>query len=368
MKFIYWFAYFNLDSPSVRYRGMYPLLWFQENLGIGHYLVVPGYSPRRILDFLRAYLSALLFRKRGSLIVVQRVHSSFIYATLLHALVRLRRSGTIYDLDDADYLEHDPRTIYRFARDCERIHAGSVAIRDHLRAFNPNIALVTSPVVDLGIAKQPRSAMFTVGWVGDYGGDHRKGLLAYLFPALKELPFAVELVLIGVRTKNDARSVEQQFAHASHVSLDIVPVTDWGDERWLQGRIAGFDVGIATLLDTPIQRAKSGIKAKQYLNNGVPVLSTDLPENNNVVKHGFNGFLFSNTDELKGLLARLHAMSDGEYHRLSENARASIPQFDHAHYHQQMTGPVQHPGDPALSMDIRSLITQDATAVAVADR
>jgi hypothetical protein len=39
-----------------------------------------------------------------------------------------------------------------------------------------------------------------------------------------------------------------------------------------------------------MQLSKSGIKAKQYMNNGVPVLSSNLPENNTVVIDGFNVF------------------------------------------------------------------------------
>jgi len=101
IKFIYWFAYHDLFASSVRYRGKYPLDFAREKLGIGSYLVVPGYSLKRLLLFLKAYFSALLFRKPGSLIVVQRVQSDFIYATLLKLLVLIRNKNTIYDLDDA---------------------------------------------------------------------------------------------------------------------------------------------------------------------------------------------------------------------------------------------------------------------------
>src|SRR5688500_1190258 len=83
LKFIYWFAFYNPDSPSVRYRAQYPLDYFKNNYGIRSCLIIPSYKPVRILRFIRAYFSALLFRKPDSLIVIQRVSSNFIYATLL---------------------------------------------------------------------------------------------------------------------------------------------------------------------------------------------------------------------------------------------------------------------------------------------
>ena len=309
---------------------------FRAAHGIEHVLVIPGYGPTRIFKFLLAYSSALFFRKPDSVIVVQRVHSGFIYASLLKFLVLVRRTGTVYDLDDADYLEHDPRSIHHFAMRCERVHAGSSAIAAYMRQFNPKINLVTSPVVDLGIIKQGRNQVFTVGWIGDYGGDHRKGMIEFAFPAVRACNFPLRLVLIGVRRAKDLRSIVDLFRDAPHVELDIDTGTDWQDEQRIQERIATFDVGLATLLDTPIQLAKSGIKAKQYMNNGVPVLSNDLPENNSVIEHGVNGFFFSDAEELAQLLGRFRRMADTEYERLSANARASIIAFDHSRYHQQM--------------------------------
>ena len=349
MKFIYWFAFYDCRSPSVRYRAKYPLESLRRQRGIDHLLVVPGYSPGRVLRFLFAYFSVLLFRKKDSIIVVQRVRSGFIYANALKLLVKVRRKGTIYDLDDGDYLEHAPGTIYYFAAKCERVSAGSQAIMEHLRTFNPRIGYVTSPVIDLGILKKGRSPVFTVGWVGDFSGGHREGLTRQLFPALKRLDFDLRLVLIGVRNPADAGWIADQFASSPNVELDLPTVRSWLDERWLQKRITGFDVGIATLIDTPIQRAKSGIKAKQYLNNGVPVLSTDLRENNTVVVHGVNGYLFNSVDEVVERLSELRSMSENDYARISANARASITRFDHALYFKDLNDLITVPPPAPLS-------------------
>ena len=91
------------------------------NNGVENYFVVPSYKPKEIYLFLKAYLSALIFRKPNSLIVIQKVQSNFIYANLLKILVKIRKKDTVYDLDDADYLETNPKTIYFFSKNCEKI-------------------------------------------------------------------------------------------------------------------------------------------------------------------------------------------------------------------------------------------------------
>jgi glycosyltransferase involved in cell wall biosynthesis len=335
IKFIYWFAYYNLNSPSVRYRAHYPLKYFRSEKGGNSYLVIPSYSPGKIFLFLKAYLSALLFRKKDSLIVIQRVHSNFIYSSLLKLLVGIQKSNTVYDLDDADYLEYPAKTIHYFARHCHKISAGSTGIADYFKSFNPNVFVITSPTVDLNIVKKSRNAIFTIGWIGGFGGDHKNSLLQIVFPALRQLSFHLKLVIIGITEQEDFDFIPNYFDNCPHIKLDIPRTIDWNDETNLQNRIAQFDIGIATLTDTTFQRSKSGIKAKQYLNNGVPVLSTNLPENNRVVLDGVNGFFCESTIEFAERIRQFHQMSDEQYWAFSERARASVIHFDHQKYFDQ---------------------------------
>lgn len=326
---IYWFAYYNLDSPSVRYRARYPLQYAREKLGISSSLVLPGYSIHSLWRFTVAYLSALLFPKKDSLVVIQRVQSNFIYAKLLKLLVLVRMERCIYDLDDADYLEHEPGTIHFFARHCQAISAGSPEIIRYLTPFNSRIQHTTSPTPDLGIIKKHRNKTFTIGWIGGFGWGHRDSLLMYLFPALREMTFNCRLVLIGILKDEDRQEIAHYFRDHENVEIVLPEQTDWNDERAIQEMIAGFDVGIATLLNHPVQLAKSGIKAKQYMNNGIPVICNDLPENNQVVVDQCNGFICDTASQFRDRLTELRNMHDEQYWQFSTNARHSVQDFNH---------------------------------------
>lgn len=332
IEFIYWFAYYNLDSPSVRYRAKYPLDFFKDNKGVGNYLIFPSYRSKGIYIFLKAYLSALFFRKPNSLIVIQRVQSNFIYSTLLKLLVRIKKQDTVYDLDDADYLEVNPKTINFFAKHCEKISAGSKQIENFLSQFNNQIIHTTSPIVDLEIVKTKRNSIFTIGWIGGFGGEHKESLIELVFPALKELTFQIKLIVIGVIKLDDIEFIKNYFQDNLNIEIELPLEIDWNDEVDIQKRIVLFDVGISTLTNSEMQLSKSGIKAKQYMNNGVPVLGTNLPENNTVLVDGVNGFFCDTTSDFKERLFQFNNMTDNEYLQFSKNARNSIVNFDHNKY------------------------------------
>tara|TARA_B100001109_G_C18860561_1_gene473761 strand:- start:387 stop:1451 length:1065 start_codon:yes stop_codon:yes gene_type:complete len=336
IKHIYWFAYYKLDSPSVRYRAKYPLDFAKEKLNINSHLIIPSYSLKRMFAFIWTYFQALFFPKKGSLIVIQRVRSNFIYSNLLKLLVVVRQKLTVYDLDDADYLEHNPKTIHFFASKCNSISAGSPAIANYLKAFNKNVYHTTSPTPDYGIVKSERNSIFTIGWIGGFGWGHKDSLYQYLFPALKALSFNCRLVMIGITKPNDQRELIDYFKEHKNIEVDILKNIDWKDEVSIQKMIVEFDVGIATLLNHPIQVAKSGIKAKQYMNNGVPVICNDLAENNNVVVNGFNGFICDSSSAFNERLTQLKRMNHEAYWVYSKNARESSRNFNHWKYFENL--------------------------------
>ncbi len=334
IRHIYWFAYYKLDSPSVRYRAKYPLDFARRNLGISSNLIIPGYAPKRVLSFIAVYFSALFVPQKDSLIVIQRVRSNFIYSNLLKLLVIVRRKLTVYDLDDADYLEYDPGTIHFFARNCSYISAGSLEIAKYLKKINENVLHVTSPVPDYGIVKRERNLVFTIGWIGGFGWGHKDSLYKYLFPALKRLNFDCRLIMIGLSRESDISELNKYFEEYKNVKISIPRGINWKDEIEIQKMITRFDIGVATLLNRPVQLAKSGIKAKQYLNNGIPVICNNLPENNNIVINGFNGFICNSAEEFADKITELKNMNDDLYWEYSKNARKSIENFNHRKYFQ----------------------------------
>jgi glycosyltransferase involved in cell wall biosynthesis len=342
LKFIYWFAYYHLDSPSVRYRAQYPLAYLKKEYGIDSFFVMPSYKWHWIMKFLNAYLHAMLFRKANSIIVVQRVHSNFIYANLLKLLIRIRNKNTFYDTDDADYLEYPDKSIFYFVKHTEKIIVGSQELVKNLSRLNSNIFINTSPAPCFDISKKQKNELFTVGWIGGFGGGHKESLINLLFPAIKTLPFKIKLVILGVADKIEYDFLQTYFAAYNHVQLVIPMAINWNDEVNVQSYIVTFDVGIATLIDDELFRSKSAFKTKQYMNNGIPVLSSNIAENNAFVNHGENGFLCNNPEDFRQRIIEINAMNAIEYKHISNNALQTRKHFSIQNYCDQLIAECQN--------------------------
>lgn len=328
LKFIYWFAFYNINSPTVRYRGSFPITFFKENYNIDSYLILPGYQPLTIVKFIRAYLSALFFRKKDSIIVIQSVYKNAFYAAALKLLVKARNKNTFYDMDDADYLRYPPKIIYHFLKNCSTVTLGSSELVKNLSTYNKNTFLITCPTKDLKIVKNGKNKILTIGWIGDFAKVHKESMLNSFFPALFDLPFPVKLILMGVCRKEEHEFLTDYFKPFKNILVEMPLNINWLDEEGIQQKISTFDIGIATLLDTEFARSKSAFKLKQCLNNGVPVLSSNIAENNLFLDHGKNGYLCNTLMDFRERIIEFNAMESMKYKLFSDNARNSISRFD----------------------------------------
>ncbi len=334
VRHIYWFTYQEAELPSIRYRAVHPLQHLWAWHGVGSTFVVPGRRPRRILAFLRAYLEALLRPMEGSVIVIQRVHSFGPYAAALRLLTFFRGDRCIYDIDDAEYIERPAATIKALMRACALVTVGSRGLQHYARRHNPHAVLLTSPVPDHGRLKSAagrpivRNDVFTIGWVGCYWGTHEANMHQLLLPALHDLGFRAKLVIMGARHAQAEQRLRDLFAGDRWLTIEVVRDIPWCDEGAVHARIARFDVGVAPLLNTEINRCKSAFKLKQYLSCGVPVLASPVGENVRFVRHGVNGLLCADAQAFRQGLFRIAGITDAHYAHMGREALASVPQFD----------------------------------------
>ncbi len=336
LKFVYWFSFYNTNSPTVRYRGKYTVDFLKKNYGINSHFISPDYRLSTILQFIRAYCSALFLPKKNSIVVIQSVYTKALYPTALKLLVKLRKKNTFYDLDDADYLRYPPENIYYFLKNCSRVTVGSSELLKNLSKYNANTILITCPTPDLKIIKTKKNDLLTIGWIGDFAKGHKESLLTDFFPALMDLPFKVKLVLMGVCRKEEYEFIQTYLKRFENVVAEIPTDIDWKNEIAIQEKIATFDIGIATLIDDEFNRSKSAFKLKQYLNNGVPVLSSNIAENNQFVDHEKNGYLCESPEEYRKRIIEFHDMSEDTYRLFSIHARKSIQRFDLTNFCDQL--------------------------------
>jgi hypothetical protein len=114
IKYIYWFAPYNLKCPSTKYRGKYPVHYLIYTIGIRCKFFYPEKSFKAMLKFCFMVASILFFRKKNSLLVIQKVCTNNRYAKTLRLLIKLKPTKSLYDLDDAEYIRYEKSTLEFF--------------------------------------------------------------------------------------------------------------------------------------------------------------------------------------------------------------------------------------------------------------
>jgi glycosyltransferase involved in cell wall biosynthesis len=171
--------------------------------------------------------------------------------------------------------------------------AGNEYIADHARRTGASRVELVPTVVDAtryDVALPPRAGPFTVGWIGT---PLTAGYLQGLAPVLREVAGARPLRLSAVG--------------ASPFQLDGVEVlTPPWSEDGEAAMIAGFDVGVMPLPDSPWERGKCGYKLIQYMASGKPVVASPVGVNTTLVRDGENGFLANDPASWKQSLIALY--------------------------------------------------------------
>ncbi len=323
---IYWFAYFNLNEPSVRYRAKFPLELLQKERGITHSIVYPGYDVKNLSNFIFTFLSVLFFRKKNSIIVFQKIYSTGIYALALKTLLFFRPINTLYDIDDAEYTRRSTKTINYFIRRCSKCATGSTAILEYVQPMNANVHHLTSPVIAYGIYKTELEKVFTIGWIGYYGA-HRQSLMELCFPALLQVDFPIKISLLGVTKKIHEEEIRAYFEVNKNITIDTPLNLNWHNEQSIYTHISTFDVGVSPLLDTEFNRGKSAFKMKQCFSCGVPVLASPVGENKKHLKPSLNGYFCNSPAEFLQRIIELKNLNEADFKKFSNHAKATYPEF-----------------------------------------
>ncbi len=330
VKHIYWFTYYDLSEPSVRYRCKYPLEELEQHYNLKYLVIYPGYSITSICVFIYCYIKAFFSDINSTLIVFQKIRTNRLYAAALKLLLIYKSKNTIYDIDDAEYLQYSKRTINFFIRNSSICTVGSTALQEYALKHNNNILLQTSPIIKHNIVKQNKSDVFTIGWIGYYNA-HKQSLAELLYPALKQVSLPTRVMLVGV-CENEAILILNQFRDLKNIIWEIPTNIDWQNESSVYEMIKVFDVGIAPLLSSERNNCKSAFKTKQYLSCGVPVLATAVGENINFVHHGINGYICNTPEEFYNQAEAIRNMNTAEYNELMQNAISSSSNFTLEHY------------------------------------
>jgi glycosyltransferase involved in cell wall biosynthesis len=304
------FCYSDQRSASVRYRVLIPLAQLRDQNKAQTFVIFPGYSPKKIMKYAWALYQCLFLLGAKDVVLLHKIYSNGLYQRLIVLALRFTNAQTIYDIDDAEWWRSDVKGMHQLIRHSDQLHVGSESLQEYFRCLNKPIYVLTSCVNASSHHAKPNLKTFKMGWIGGYNSQeqttpfaHKRAILELLLPALSQLSFPIELILLGVERSADRIELQElQKDQYPHVQITTPDVISWEQEENINQLISQWDLGIALMIDHPFNHAKSAFKAKQYMNCGVPVLGNPIGSNDLFITPSVTGYLVHEPADIKAAL------------------------------------------------------------------
>mgnify|MGYP003971255267 CR=1 FL=1 len=323
MKVLFLTKYDNLAASSrlraYQYRNKMDEIRFEVDVKplLSNNYLTKKFNNKRIGFF---YLAYLFIKRIVDLVNFKKYDSIIIHLELFPFLppffewLLFKSSVKIYfDYDDAIYHNYDmsqnffirlflgPKIKY-LMKNADGIIAGNNYTEKYAQNAGATNILVLPTVIDINdYLDQPSpispNKNFTIGWIGSPSTAKYLKIVKEPLKQLAQL-IPVTLYLVGANK-------------TSNLSIDNVQIisVEWSEENE-QKALKEFDVGIMPLNDRPWDMGKCAFKLIQYMASFLPVVSSNVGMNREIINDNGNGLLASSSDEWFNALNRIYLDND----------------------------------------------------------
>lgn len=192
--------------------------------------------------------------------------------------------GYWYDNDFANL-----RVLEAFLRKCDRVTNTTKLLADILRQFNRDVVVVPNylPARTWDVPKRTNERL-VVGWAGGEPHGMDMPLLQFMGQIVKD--HDIEFQVCG----------RQQYPFDFPYTV-VAP----RDIEHYPEILAGFDIGLAPIIDTQFNRSKSDLKHVEYGRMSIPAVFSKVGPYQEGVRHGVDGFLAGNPGDFLKYTKRL---------------------------------------------------------------
>lgn len=269
MKFL--FIAKGNNKPSTRYRVL-PLATRLRKMGHDIEICSSEFN-------FRGRLGILNLARNADVVIIQRK----LFGTIYFRLLSLCSPKLIFDLDDAVFLHSDgtasQRRRDRFERTlraCDAVWAGNHYLLENTEKYCNKCFLIPTPVNPAVYVKPvAKHDVLTLVWIGSH--STRKYLESH-----RSIIEDIGRSLYGIQLKVIS-DFEIQFEN-----LRVINVP-WSQKAEAD-EIAKCHIGIAPMDDNAWTKGKCALKILQYMSCSLPVVTSAVGANKEVVVHGETGF------------------------------------------------------------------------------
>jgi glycosyltransferase involved in cell wall biosynthesis len=300
---IYFFARYESLGASSRLRFFQLLPYFNHFIGeykidslISNEMLIYFYknkkhSKNKLIKSYIKRIKVLFFLKKGDIVFLEK--ELFPYSPFFLEKFFLRNVKLISDHDDAIFHQYDTSQ-YSFVRillskKIDKIYSlsdyvlcGSHYILDRALMSNKN-SLFVPTVVDVTryyVNSEKTNKVPVIVWIGTLSTSKYLKIIEGVLQS------------IAIKTHFKFRIIGIEVYHIPGINVECFP---WSEENEV-ALLADSDIGIMPLFNQKSEKGKCGYKLIQYMASGLPVIASNVGENNIVVTSNC-GFLVNDEEE-----------------------------------------------------------------------
>lgn len=240
----------------------------------------------------------IIFNLNNEIYVFQKNTSRYHYLAV--RLLKLLNKKTVFDIDDFPAPNNSEITLKNFKKMCSSVQiilAGSPNLVELCKKHNPSVYLLPSGIKLQNYFKKVIEPvdLVCIGWIGN-GMHYANDLTSILKEPLQILAKTYQLKLKIIGTANNNVIIDA-FSATEGLEFEHVANLDWSNAIVIDEAIDDFDIGVYPLIENNSNKYKCGFKALEYYAKGIPVVSSNVAMNKDIVLHEETGFIVNTTEE-----------------------------------------------------------------------
>ncbi len=276
---------------------------------------------------LQTFWTGLKLRTKSDFVIIHKTLRKELIEALFGVIISerifLSFENTVHSTFDANYV-HNPEKSALLFKKSDLVWVTSRQIKREVEKHTTEEFITFIPLsIDTELFNPEYSNPYqsnddeelVLGWVGNIEAhEENVRLLADTLGSIDTDDIRVRL-LYGTDEFPDDLEQQLRDTGASIDLLEFVP------HEQVPAVINGFDVGVAPLRDTEFARGRSSVKIREYMACGVPVIASEVGENQHLVPNN-TGFIVDDSQDWQNAL---ESLSDAETRQeMGENARKHV--------------------------------------------
>ena len=231
-------------------------------------------------------------------VIFQKTYSR--YHLLLLVWVKLLGKKVYLDIDDAPSRINKKSTLKNFSymvKFSTNVFCGShnlIKLVDSIK-MNKALLIPTSVKLENYNPIEKNNSKICIGWIGN-GKHYQQDLIQLLVEPLKILSqrHQIRFKLVGACEVQNLYTI---FGDIKNLELDFIDQLNWSEDDAVGLALSDIDIGVYPLVNNDFNSFKCGFKALEYMAMKIPVVSSPITVNKEIVLDNENGFLVESTND-----------------------------------------------------------------------